>query len=62
MENFSKCWPQFSTSVQVSLKPCLLKLTLQEKATFSGESGSRMSRNICPFTRTKEKMVSDDED
>ena len=62
MENLWKCCLQFSTNVQVSFKPCLLKLLLQESGTISGESGSRMSRNICPFPRTEEKTVSDNED
>ena len=61
-ENLWKCCLQFSTNVQVNFKPCLLKLRLPERVTFSGESSRRMSRNICPFTRTKEKTVSDNED
>ncbi len=32
----------------------------KERATFSGKSGSKMSRNICLSTKTKDKMVSDE--
>lgn len=43
----------------MSLRPSLLKLIVPTKVTFSGRSGSRMSRNISLFTETKDEMVSD---
>ncbi len=49
----------FQKKSKLSLKPCLLKLMVQERATFSGRSGSKMSRNIRLSTKTKDKMVSD---